>query len=139
MSRMRGFTRSSRGRLAIVAAITLGVTGGTFATVAAVGVAGPGASPAVVSGPLAYVTRSDHSVGKINTATNNKVGNPIDLETDPEAIAITPDGTNAYVTEPGFGQVERISHRGRESRPDHLPGDHPAERRDLARRRDPRT
>jgi YVTN family beta-propeller protein len=44
----------------------------------------------------------------IDTATNTVVGMPIAVPTFPQAIAITPDGTRAYVADVGSGNVAVI-------------------------------
>ena len=46
-------------------------------------------------------------VTPIRTATNTALP-PIETGSDPNAIAITPDGRTAYVTNPGSGTVTPI-------------------------------
>ncbi len=54
---------------------------------------------AVTAAPTAYVTNySSNTVTPIDTATNTP-GTPIPVGTTPTAVAITPDGTTAYVAE----------------------------------------
>ncbi len=66
--------------LAIVTAVSLGVTAGAWAT------------------PFAYVANlSSGTVSAIDTATNGVVAT-ISVERRPSWVAITPDGTRAYVT-----------------------------------------
>ena len=48
------------------------------------------------------------SVSVINTETNKVVGSPITVGKEPEAIAITPDGNTAYVTNFGSDNVSVI-------------------------------
>jgi YVTN family beta-propeller protein len=49
--------------------------------------------------PFAYVTNANgNSVSIIDTATNTVVGSPIQVESYPTGIAITPNGAYAYVT-----------------------------------------
>ena len=50
---------------------------------------------------LAYVTKDPSSVAVFDTATNAKVGADIVVGSNPNAIAITPDGTRAYVVNQG--------------------------------------
>jgi YVTN family beta-propeller protein len=65
------------------------------------------ARPAAAA-PFAYVANSDsNTVSVIDTATNKVVGPPIKLGTGtgPVAVAVTPDGTHAYVANSGTGTV----------------------------------
>ena len=62
-----------------------------------------GSKPAQAQ-PFAYATnRHVDSVSVIDTATNTVVGAPILVGANPAGVAITPDGTRAYVTVTGFG------------------------------------
>ena len=45
----------------------------------------------------------------INTQTNEVVGSPIEVGTEPNGIAITPDGKSAYVVNAGSGNVSVIN------------------------------
>src|ERR1039458_7361544 len=74
------------------------------------GAAGPGPPPPAAgwAGPVsAYVTTfNSGTVPPIATATNT-AGTPITTGSNPVAIAITPDGKNAYVVNDGSGTVTR--------------------------------
>jgi YVTN family beta-propeller protein len=73
---------SVRGVAAIVAACV----------VSCVGAAGASAAPLAVVGSL-----DTHQVSVIDTATNQPVGKPIEVDGGPTSIAVTPDGRFAYV------------------------------------------
>jgi YVTN family beta-propeller protein len=72
---------SARGFVALCAVLAMGV--------------GLSARPAAAA-PFAYVT-GDNSVSVIDTATNTVVAT-IPVGNDPFAVAVTPDGKHAYVT-----------------------------------------
>jgi YVTN family beta-propeller protein len=81
------------GLLVFWGAAAVSVVGGSLA-----------ASPAVAASPPAWtayvVSYNDDAVIPVNTATD-AVGSPIIVGSGPSAIAITPDGSTAYVTEEG--------------------------------------
>lgn len=61
-----------------------------------------------ITGTTAYVaSNSGGTVSAINLSTNQVTGNPIQAGTAPTAIALSPDGSTAYVTDAG-GQVMSI-------------------------------
>lgn len=92
---------------ASAAAAALAIVGLTGAR-AAPGATSP--APAPSGGPqIAYVVSLDaNTVTPINTATN-QAGPPIKVGTNPNAIAITPNGKTAYVTNSGSASVTPIS------------------------------
>src|SRR5262244_2845507 len=63
-----------------------------------------GSTPAEAK-PFAYVTNSaSNTVSVIDTATNTVVAT-VPVGSVPLGVAITPDGTRAYVANPGSGTV----------------------------------
>ena len=87
-----------------------------FAIVLAMGL-GLAACPAEAA-PFLYVANSvDNTVSVIDTATNTVVGSPIPVGIFPRAVAITPNGTQAYVVngelQHGFGDRHGYQYGGR--------------------------
>ena len=68
----------------------------------------PGSGARLAPKATAYVANGGGTVTPINTATN-KAGKAITAGADPFAIAITPDGKTAYVTNYDWGAVTPIS------------------------------
>ncbi|MGN6662807.1 MAG: YncE family protein [Solirubrobacterales bacterium] len=64
-------------------------------------------------GDRAYVVNSGNvtngSISVINTETNRVIDRPVGLERDPEGIAITPDGSLAFVANFGSNAVSVIN------------------------------
>ena len=78
-----------------------------FAIVLAMGLA-LAACPAEAA-PFLYVANgSDNTVSVIDTATNTVVGLPIPVGSNPQTLAVTPDGTKVYVTNAGSNNVSVI-------------------------------
>jgi YVTN family beta-propeller protein len=90
---------STAGRLRSVALVVAALA--PAAGVAAVPVSGAAAQDA-------YVLGSEGRVSVIDTQTNQLVGAPIPVESEPDGIAITPDGRFAYVTNIGSDSVSVI-------------------------------
>jgi YVTN family beta-propeller protein len=94
---------------------TLGVSSGGFlganALLAPTAQAGASAAPALAhQGAIAYVTRNDGTITKIDTVTRKKVGAPINLDgASGDGIAITPDAKHLYIARPGDGTVTVMS------------------------------
>ena len=62
------------------------------------------------NGQYAYVTNfGDNTVSVISTATDTVIGTPIPVGVYPEDIAITPDGSHAYVADPGTNATPAAS------------------------------
>lgn len=69
----------------------------------------PATVTAVQPDPLAYVTNAGgNTVSVVDTATNSVVGSPIPVGTNPDGIAITPNGHTAYVANFGSDSVTPI-------------------------------
>jgi YVTN family beta-propeller protein len=90
---MRSSSISVRGLAAIVAVCAL----------ACLGAASAGAAQLAVIG-----NEGSHSVSVVNTATNQVVGDPVEVGSEPASIAITPDGRYAYVADFGDESVSVI-------------------------------
>jgi YVTN family beta-propeller protein len=66
------------------------------------------ASPAAAA-PFAYVTNAvDDTVSVIDTATNMVAGTPIPVGSQPNGVAVTPDGKHAYVANVSSANVSVI-------------------------------
>jgi len=100
-------TCAVRRAAAVLTALVLSGAWACMSAPAAVSDAVPAAAPLFIP-PVAYVTNSaDGTVTPINTATNT-AGTPITVGSDPDAVAITPNGATAYVDNFNDGTVTPI-------------------------------
>jgi YVTN family beta-propeller protein len=79
------------------------------AVVSALALSGVWAGVAQASDPLAYVTNEQSgTISQVDLATG-VVGTPITVGTQPDGIAITPDGATAYVADFGSSEVVPVT------------------------------